>query len=105
MKIEFDPSCQSCDNRSVCEVAGQKGQRLEESARELGSTVTQGSVLCLGKEARPEPWDPACGAKIIPPTLASEEERQRIASLNKLDYQAAHLIDETRQLIKEIVGI
>ncbi len=104
MKVEFGLSCRSCDNRSACEIAGQKGKRLEEAAKNLGFTVTEGSVLCQGKEPRPEPWYPACGARVRPPDLATTQERQTITQLADLDNQAAQLVEQTKQLIQQTVG-
>lgn len=101
MKIEFSENCTSCDRRPVCELAGLKARKLEETARKLGYTVTEGSIICKGRESRPEPWDPACGMGFIAPNLASADEREQIAQLEQLDGKASDLFPEIqRQLIE-----
>ncbi|MHB1864668.1 MAG: hypothetical protein ACYCPS_00675 [Candidatus Saccharimonadales bacterium] len=88
MKVEYAPSCMYCERRPACEIAEIVGEQLEKAAKDLGYTVTEGSVICLGKESQPRPLHQGCGVRINPPNLASEEERQKIATLAELDSRA-----------------
>lgn len=106
MKIEFSDACQHCDRRPSCEIAGQRFGRLEESAAKLGFTVTEGSVICEGKERGPASFEssPSCGAKFTAPELASAEERAKIEGLAELDVRLEQVIPSTRELIAEVAS-
>ena len=102
MRVEFDKSCERCDNRPVCELAGIQGRNLENSARKLGFTVTEGSVACLGLKYEAILEGLVCKARVAPPELASRGEHEKIAALAKLEIQADALLESTRELVKQL---
>jgi len=101
MKVELSERCAGCDNRPACEVAAVKGKHLEEAAKKLGFTVTEGALTCLGPRWEEILEDNACQARLSPPDLASAEERAKIAELSGLDVQVSALLPDAQDLIRD----
>jgi hypothetical protein len=102
MEINLSEGCAECDTRPVCEIAAQKARKLEIAAKALGYTVTEGSLYCDGPRYEEVLDKTVCTSRLAPPTLASDEEREKIKSLHDLDAQTAKLLPDVRTLIGEI---
>ena len=103
MIVEFNhPSCQTCDLRPHCEVMAQKLVRLEQTAKDIGFTVTEGYFKCEGRERLPEPFPSQCGVDSQAPKLASDEEKEKIAKLQELEAEMAGFKADIQQQVVEL---
>lgn len=103
MNTEFGPSCQECEARPACEVAAQNAAKLEVAARELGFTIVEGSITCVGRDRLPEPFNSfECRARYHGPKLASDEEREIITKLADLDERAQAIWPGVNEHVREV---
>lgn len=104
MRKELSDDCLRCESRPACELAGQQYQKLEREASGLGFTVTEGALICGGRKPGSMllDMDARCGAHLLPPDLASAEERERIAQLAEMDEEVISIFPATQATVQQL---